>query len=115
MAMMQEGTSMQDARNKIWMVDSKGLIVKNRPEGGVTGHKVHYAREQAPIRHLADVVKEAKPSVLIGIIKIIKTINKPYCDISTCNFQVLLLLEEHSHLRSSRVWHHLISSQSYLP
>ncbi|KAF4520398.1 hypothetical protein B566_EDAN016685 [Ephemera danica] len=62
MAMMQEGTSIEDARNKIWMVDSKGLIVKNRPEG----HKVHYARDQAPIRHLSDVVKTAKPSVLIG-------------------------------------------------
>ncbi|KAF2900491.1 hypothetical protein ILUMI_05696 [Ignelater luminosus] len=66
MAMKKEGTSEEDAKNKIWMVDSKGLIVKDRPEGGVTGHKVHYARNQAPIKHLVDVVKTAKPTVIIG-------------------------------------------------
>lgn len=66
MAMKKEGTSEQDARDKIWMVDSKGLIVKDRPEGGVTGHKVHYAKKHAPIKNLADVVKKVKPSILIG-------------------------------------------------
>ncbi|KAL6954802.1 NADP-dependent malic enzyme [Sarracenia purpurea var. burkii] len=39
MAMQKEGTSEQDAKDKIWMVDSRGLIVTDRPEGGVTGHK----------------------------------------------------------------------------
>lgn len=48
------------------MVDSKGLIVKNRPEGGVTGHKEHYAHDHAPIKTLVDVVKTLKPSILIG-------------------------------------------------
>jgi len=66
MAMQAEGTSVEDARDKIWMVDSKGLIVKDRPEGGVTGHKVLYAKNHAPIRNLEEVVKEVKPSVLIG-------------------------------------------------
>ncbi|KAI5712766.1 hypothetical protein M8J75_010981 [Diaphorina citri] len=66
MAMQKEGTSEQDARDKIWMVDSKGLIVKDRPEGGVTGHKVHYAKKHAPVKNLADVVKTVKPSILIG-------------------------------------------------
>jgi len=66
MAMQAEGTSVEDARDKIWMVDSKGLIVKDRPEGGVTGQKVLYAKNHAPIRNLEEVVKEVKPSVLIG-------------------------------------------------
>lgn len=66
MAMQAEGTSIEDARDKIWMVDSKGLIVKERPEGGLTGQKVLYAKNHAPIRNLAEVVKEVKPSVLIG-------------------------------------------------
>lgn len=66
MAMQAEGTSLEDARSKIWMVDSKGLIVKDRPEGGVTGHKVHYAQNRAPIKTLAEVVKTAQPTVLIG-------------------------------------------------
>jgi malate dehydrogenase (oxaloacetate-decarboxylating)(NADP+) len=66
MAMMKEGVSKEDAQNKIWLVDSKGLLVKNRPEGGITGHKVDFAKDHAPMRKLADVVKEVKPSVLIG-------------------------------------------------
>lgn len=66
MAMKAEGTSEADARAKIWMVDSKGLIVKNRPEGGVTGHKVHYAQDHAPIKTLREVVINVKPTILIG-------------------------------------------------
>ncbi|XP_030762042.1 NADP-dependent malic enzyme-like isoform X2 [Sitophilus oryzae] len=66
MAMVAEGTSEADARSKIWMVDSKGLIVKDRPEGGITGHKAHYAQNHAPIRTLTEVVKQVKPSILIG-------------------------------------------------
>nr|CAD7599771.1 unnamed protein product [Timema genevievae] len=66
MAMQEEGTSSEDARAKIWMVDSKGLIVKDRPEGGVTGHKVHYAQVHAPIKNLDEVVRTVKPTVLIG-------------------------------------------------
>nr|CAD7195183.1 unnamed protein product [Timema douglasi] len=66
MAMQEEGTSSEDARAKIWMVDSKGLIVKGRPEGGVTGHKVHYAQVHAPIKNLDEVVRTVKPTVLIG-------------------------------------------------
>ncbi|CAH2085656.1 unnamed protein product [Euphydryas editha] len=66
MAMKNEGTSDADARSKIWMVDSKGLIVKNRPEGGLNEHKEKFAQNCSPIRTLAEVVNVAKPSVLIG-------------------------------------------------
>ncbi|XP_043223699.1 NADP-dependent malic enzyme-like isoform X1 [Amphibalanus amphitrite] len=66
MAMEQEGLSSQAAHDKIFMVDSRGLIVKNRPEGGVTGHKVDYAKDMEPMKNLGDVVKKLKPSALIG-------------------------------------------------
>lgn len=66
MAMMAEGTTEEAAREKIWMVDSKGLIVKDRPEGGISGHKTHYAHNRAPIKTLTEVVKTIKPSILIG-------------------------------------------------
>ena len=66
MAMQAEGTSVEDAREKIWMVDSKGLIVKDRPEGGVTGQKVLYAKNHIPMKNLEEVVVAVQPSVLIG-------------------------------------------------
>ncbi|XP_044584441.1 NADP-dependent malic enzyme isoform X3 [Cotesia glomerata] len=66
MAMMKEGISEKEAISKIWMVDSKGLIVKNRPSGGITEHKAKFARDHAPIDTLVEVVKTVKPTVLIG-------------------------------------------------
>lgn len=66
MAMQVEGTPLAEAQSKIWMVDSKGLIVVDRPEGGLTQHKLHYAQKRAPIKTLLEVVKTAKPTVLIG-------------------------------------------------
>ncbi|KAI8421036.1 hypothetical protein MSG28_008165 [Choristoneura fumiferana] len=66
MAMKAEGTSEADARARVWMVDSKGLIVKDRPEGGLNKHKERFAQARAPVRSLAEVVDIAKPSVLIG-------------------------------------------------
>lgn len=66
MAMLKEGTSLEDARSKIWLFDSKGLVVQNRPEGGITGHKVDYVKNVAPIKVLADAIKKVKPTVLIG-------------------------------------------------
>lgn len=61
-----DGITMAEARKRIWMVDSKGLIVKNRPKGGVSGHKVDFAQEHAPIDTLEEVVKTIKPTALIG-------------------------------------------------
>ncbi|XP_037081887.1 NADP-dependent malic enzyme-like isoform X3 [Pollicipes pollicipes] len=66
MAMEQEGLSSDEAHGKIFLIDSKGLIVKNRPKGGVTGHKVDYAKDMPPMKALADVVKKLKPTALIG-------------------------------------------------
>lgn len=66
MAMLKEGTSLEDARSKIWLFDSKGLVVKNRPEGGITGHKVDYVKNVAPVKVLAEAIKKVKPTVLIG-------------------------------------------------
>lgn len=66
MAMTDEGASLEEARGKVFLVDSKGLIVKNRPTGGVAGHKVSYAKDLPPMDKLEDVVRSIKPTALIG-------------------------------------------------
>ncbi|XP_059219946.1 NADP-dependent malic enzyme isoform X1 [Stomoxys calcitrans] len=66
MALMKEGLSEAEAKERIWMVDSKGLIVKNRPAGGLTEHKLHFAQDHAPINTLPEAVEALQPSVLIG-------------------------------------------------
>ncbi|OWF50634.1 NADP-dependent malic enzyme-like [Mizuhopecten yessoensis] len=66
MAMKESRMSEAEALGKIWMVDSRGLIVKNRPSGGVTGEKVMFAQDAKPIDKLGDVVKQIKPTAIIG-------------------------------------------------
>ncbi|XP_075219148.1 NADP-dependent malic enzyme-like isoform X2 [Lycorma delicatula] len=65
-AMQTEGTSVQEARERIWMMDIDGLLAKGRPEGRLEGHKMLYAKDHAVMKDLFEVVKEVKPSVLIG-------------------------------------------------
>ncbi|CAF1124144.1 unnamed protein product [Adineta steineri] len=65
-ALEREGLSTEEARKKIFLVDSKGLIVKNRPAGGLNEEKQRYAHEHEPIRNLIDVIRIVKPSFLIG-------------------------------------------------
>ncbi|GJQ86254.1 Men [Trypoxylus dichotomus] len=66
LAMQQEGASVEEARSRIWMVDSKGLIVVDRPSGGLSEHKLKFAQKHKPIDKLEDVVKAVKPAILIG-------------------------------------------------
>uniref|UniRef100_A0A336KJT6 Malic enzyme n=1 Tax=Culicoides sonorensis TaxID=179676 RepID=A0A336KJT6_CULSO len=65
-AFMSEGLPESEARKRIWMVDSKGLIVKNRPKGGLNEHKEKFAHEHDPIDTLVEVVRQLKPTILIG-------------------------------------------------
>ena len=68
MAMSQEGRmSEEEARKKIFLVDSRGLITKDRPSGGITDQKAVFAHEYRHIDNLADAVKDLKPSILIGV------------------------------------------------
>ncbi|KAI6071395.1 NADP-dependent malic enzyme [Aix galericulata] len=65
MAMEKEGVSKEAAVKRIWMVDSKGLIVKGR--ASLTAEKTRFAHEHAEMKNLEDIVKDIKPSVLIGV------------------------------------------------
>lgn len=65
MAMEKEGTPRDDAIKKIWMVDSKGLIVKGR--ASLTHEKERFAQPHAEMKNLEDAVKDIKPTALIGV------------------------------------------------
>ncbi|KAG9493693.1 hypothetical protein GDO78_001522 [Eleutherodactylus coqui] len=65
MAMEKEGIPKDEAIKKIWMVDSKGLIVKGR--SSLTHEKERFAQSHAEMKTLGDVVKDIKPTALIGV------------------------------------------------
>ncbi|XP_030761982.1 NADP-dependent malic enzyme [Sitophilus oryzae] len=65
-AMVLEGSSIEDARSKIWMMDIDGLLAKERIEGNLDGHKKYYAKDHPPTKDFAGLVNEIRPSVLIG-------------------------------------------------
>ncbi|XP_066508379.1 NADP-dependent malic enzyme [Hoplias malabaricus] len=65
MAMEKEGVPQAECLKKIWMVDSKGLIVKGRDH--LTPEKERFAHEHAQMKKLEDVVQELKPSAIIGV------------------------------------------------
>ena len=64
-AMMAQGASEAEAVGRNWLLDSRGLVVKNRP--GLTEHKLRYAHDQAPIGDFLTAIKTLKPTAIIGV------------------------------------------------
>ncbi|XP_051567131.1 NADP-dependent malic enzyme-like isoform X2 [Myxocyprinus asiaticus] len=65
MAMAKEGVSHAEAVKRIWMVDSKGLIVKGRSH--LNHEKEEFAHEHPHIKTLEEVVETVKPTAIIGV------------------------------------------------
>jgi malic enzyme len=69
-ALVEEGIPVEDARRRIWTVDTKGLVLDNRE--GLEDFKAMFARPVAevagwPGTTLEDVVENVKPTILIGV------------------------------------------------
>ena len=64
-AMMAEGLTEAEAVRRNWLVDSRGLVVKDR--AGLTEHKIRYAHDQAPIEHFLAAINTLKPTAIIGV------------------------------------------------
>ena len=62
----REGIPKEEGIKKMWLKDSRGLIVKDRPTGGITEHKAPFAHKHEPMTDLGEMVKELKPTVMIG-------------------------------------------------
>ncbi|KAG8375616.1 hypothetical protein BUALT_Bualt10G0118900 [Buddleja alternifolia] len=65
----------EETRKKIWLVDSKGLIVSSRKDS-LQHFKVPWAHEHEPVKELLDAIKAIKPTVLIGTSGVGKTFTK---------------------------------------
>lgn len=73
-AMLESGMSLEEARKRIWTVDSRGLVTKDRT--GLEDFKAAYARETEEVAEyvcedqscitLEEAVINAKPTILIG-------------------------------------------------
>ncbi|XP_058519693.1 NADP-dependent malic enzyme, mitochondrial isoform X2 [Ochotona princeps] len=65
MALEKEGVSKAEATRKIWMVDSKGLIVKGRSH--LNHEKEMFAQDHPEVNSLEEVVRLVKPTAIIGV------------------------------------------------
>ncbi|KAL6980089.1 NADP-dependent malic enzyme [Sarracenia purpurea var. burkii] len=66
---------LEKTRKKIWLVDSKGLLVSSRKES-LQHFKKPWAHEHDPVKELLGAVKAIKPTVLIGTSGVGKTFTK---------------------------------------
>jgi malate dehydrogenase (oxaloacetate-decarboxylating)(NADP+) len=64
-AMMAEGTSEAEALKRTWLVDSRGLVVKNR--AGLTDHKLRCAHDHPPIDDFLTAIRTLRPTAIIGV------------------------------------------------
>jgi malate dehydrogenase (oxaloacetate-decarboxylating)(NADP+) len=64
-AMVAQGLSEDDARQRNWLVDSKGLVVKDRLD--LAEHKLPYAHAHAPIGDFLAAIQSLKPTAIIGV------------------------------------------------
>ncbi len=63
-ALVADGLSEEEARNRCWFVDSKGLVVKSRSD--LAEYKLPYAHDYEYLRDFLSAVKSLRPTVIIG-------------------------------------------------
>ena len=64
-ALMEEGLTEAEARNRCWFIDSKGLVVKSRKD--LAEHKLPFAIDHKPMADSIEIINEFKPTALIGV------------------------------------------------
>lgn len=87
----QTKAPIEESRKKIWLVDSKGLIVSSRANS-LQHFKKPWAHEHEPVSTLLDAVKIIKPTVLIGSSGVGKTFTKEVVEAMTEINKIPLIL-----------------------
>jgi malate dehydrogenase (oxaloacetate-decarboxylating)(NADP+) len=75
MAMMRSGMSDSTARSRCWLVDSKGLVTRDRTD--LAPHKLPYAHDHPPARTLHAAVQSLRPAALLGLSTQAQTFTEP--------------------------------------
>lgn len=87
----QTKAPVEETRKKIWLVDSKGLIVSSRKDS-LQHFKKPWAHEHEPVNNLLDAVKAIKPTVLIGSSGVGRTFTKEVIEaVASFNEKPLIL------------------------
>ena len=73
-AMIGDGLTEAEARQRCWLVDSRGLVVKSRADLGE--HKRAYAHEHPPAPDFLSALKAIKPTAIIGVAAVGKTFTR---------------------------------------
>ncbi|PON45153.1 Malic oxidoreductase [Parasponia andersonii] len=82
---------LEETRKRIWLVDSKGLIVSSRKDS-LQHFKQPWAHEHEPVKDLLSAVKAIKPTVLIGSSGVGRTFTKEVIEaVSSYNEKPLVL------------------------
>lgn len=64
-ALVDEGLSADEARDRCWFVDSKGLVVKSRDN--LAEHKLPYAHDHPASDDFLDAVRAVNPTAILGL------------------------------------------------
>ncbi len=64
-AMVEEGLTIEQARGRLWFVDSHGLVVRSRTD--LASHKVRFAHDAPPAPGLHEAIEAVRPTALIGV------------------------------------------------
>jgi len=73
-SMAAQGLTEEAARNRCWLVDSRGLVVKSRTD--LAEHKLLYAHDHAPVTDFLTAIRELKPTAIIGVAAVGGTFTK---------------------------------------
>ncbi|KAG7554946.1 Malic enzyme N-terminal domain [Arabidopsis suecica] len=87
----ETGAPISETRKKIWLVDSKGLIVSSRKES-LQHFKQPWAHEHEPVKDLIGAVNAIKPTVLIGTSGVGQTFTKEVVEAMATNNEKPLIL-----------------------
>ena len=83
-AMMNEGFSQAEARQRCWFADSRGLVVKSRKN--LPEHKLRFAHDFKDHPYFLDAVKALKPTAIIGVSGQPSTFTQPIlAEMARCN------------------------------